>query len=76
MVLIGFNTGEVGDIVYEPEDPNEDPIILDENSPLIGQIYFVFKNSFGQNLSYNNPPYIRFAWNPDRRTGTILFKSP
>ncbi|MFH1298187.1 MAG: hypothetical protein ABIJ04_13120 [Bacteroidota bacterium] len=61
MVLIGFNTGKIGDIVYEPEDPNENPIILDVNSSLIGQVYLVFKNSYGQNSS----PYISFAWNPN-----------
>jgi hypothetical protein len=63
MVMIGFNTVEGGDVVYMPSDSTENPIVIDENSPLIGQVYFVFKNSYGQSGSGEQIPYRRVLFN-------------
>jgi len=46
IALVGYGKLQAGDIFYNPSDPYH-PIIVPPNSDYIGQLYWIFKNSWG-----------------------------
>jgi len=54
MTLAGFGTIKAGDVLHEGvsgggDNSGNSPIIIGSNDPRIGQTYWIFKNSYGEN---------------------------
>ena len=58
MELSGYHTVQYLDTVYYPSGPNEPLIVIDSGCPLLGKLYWIFKNSYGPNNPNYTPYYL------------------
>ncbi len=58
MLWMGYYGLEDGDVFYKDiNDPNSDSIVVQTGSPYIGQLTFIYKNSFGLGTGYQGTGY-------------------